>query len=261
MSAEQETRAVRCLVAKVGLDGHDRGAHVIARAFRDAGFEVVYRAPPRARGDRTGGGPGGRGRAGHLHPLRGAQHARSEGDRGAQKYDAFEDTLILVGDHPRRRRDGTQSARRRRGVRARHTDGRDDRVHPEQPPGASVDGRVGRTRAQRQRRQARRGPPRREPPGARARHHAYREPCGRLPRDRRRTPRAHRRRGRDRDHRGAGPGSRRSSTSSRPPTATAATPSASSPSTPPRRTPAERYSATGSEWRRTSATWTCSSGR
>lgn len=33
---------VRCLVAKVGLDGHDRGAHVIARAFRDAGFEVIY---------------------------------------------------------------------------------------------------------------------------------------------------------------------------------------------------------------------------
>jgi len=30
------------LVAKVGLDGHDRGAHVIARAFRDAGFEVIY---------------------------------------------------------------------------------------------------------------------------------------------------------------------------------------------------------------------------
>ena len=32
----------RCLIAKLGLDGHDRGAHVIARAFRDAGFEVVY---------------------------------------------------------------------------------------------------------------------------------------------------------------------------------------------------------------------------
>ncbi len=30
------------MVAKVGLDGHDRGAHVIARAFRDAGFEVIY---------------------------------------------------------------------------------------------------------------------------------------------------------------------------------------------------------------------------
>src|SRR5699024_5119511 len=42
MSAEQTQRPIRCLVAKVGLDGHDRGAHVIARAFRDAGFEVVY---------------------------------------------------------------------------------------------------------------------------------------------------------------------------------------------------------------------------
>jgi len=30
------------MVTKVGLDGHDRGAHVIARAFRDAGFEVIY---------------------------------------------------------------------------------------------------------------------------------------------------------------------------------------------------------------------------
>jgi methylmalonyl-CoA mutase C-terminal domain/subunit len=42
MSVEGEQRTIRCLVAKVGLDGHDRGAHVIARAFRDAGFEVIY---------------------------------------------------------------------------------------------------------------------------------------------------------------------------------------------------------------------------
>ena len=35
-------RRVRVLVAKPGLDGHDRGAKVIAAAFRDAGFEVVY---------------------------------------------------------------------------------------------------------------------------------------------------------------------------------------------------------------------------
>ena len=33
---------VRVLVAKPGLDGHDRGAKVIAAAFRDAGFEVIY---------------------------------------------------------------------------------------------------------------------------------------------------------------------------------------------------------------------------
>jgi methylmalonyl-CoA mutase, C-terminal domain len=35
-------RKVRILIAKPGLDGHDRGAKVIARGFRDAGFEVVY---------------------------------------------------------------------------------------------------------------------------------------------------------------------------------------------------------------------------
>ena len=37
-----EDRRVRVLVAKPGLDGHDRGAKVIASAFRDAGFEVIY---------------------------------------------------------------------------------------------------------------------------------------------------------------------------------------------------------------------------
>jgi methylmalonyl-CoA mutase C-terminal domain/subunit len=36
------TRKIRILVAKPGLDGHDRGARIIARAFRDGGFEVVY---------------------------------------------------------------------------------------------------------------------------------------------------------------------------------------------------------------------------
>lgn len=35
-------RTLRILVGKPGLDGHDRGAKIIARAFRDAGFEVVY---------------------------------------------------------------------------------------------------------------------------------------------------------------------------------------------------------------------------
>ncbi len=35
-------RKIRVLVAKPGLDGHDRGAKVIARALRDAGMEVIY---------------------------------------------------------------------------------------------------------------------------------------------------------------------------------------------------------------------------
>ena len=37
-----QERKIRVLVAKPGLDGHDRGAKVIAAAFRDAGFEVIY---------------------------------------------------------------------------------------------------------------------------------------------------------------------------------------------------------------------------
>jgi len=38
----QMDRKIRVLVAKPGLDGHDRGAKVIARAYRDAGMEVIY---------------------------------------------------------------------------------------------------------------------------------------------------------------------------------------------------------------------------
>lgn len=36
------TKKLRILIAKPGLDGHDRGAKVVARALRDAGFEVIY---------------------------------------------------------------------------------------------------------------------------------------------------------------------------------------------------------------------------
>jgi methylmalonyl-CoA mutase C-terminal domain/subunit len=35
-------KKIRVLIAKPGLDGHDRGAKVVARALRDRGFEVVY---------------------------------------------------------------------------------------------------------------------------------------------------------------------------------------------------------------------------
>ena len=39
---DRNQRKLRLLVGKVGLDGHDRGAKIIARALRDAGFEVIY---------------------------------------------------------------------------------------------------------------------------------------------------------------------------------------------------------------------------
>src|SRR5512144_1119117 len=40
--AMNESRKIRVLIAKPGLDGHDRGAKVMAAAFRDAGMEVIY---------------------------------------------------------------------------------------------------------------------------------------------------------------------------------------------------------------------------
>jgi methylmalonyl-CoA mutase C-terminal domain/subunit len=41
-TSPERSRRIRVLVAKPGLDGHDRGAKVVARALRDAGMEVIY---------------------------------------------------------------------------------------------------------------------------------------------------------------------------------------------------------------------------
>jgi len=42
MSPAVQAKPLRIVLAKVGLDGHDRGVKVVARALRDAGFEVIY---------------------------------------------------------------------------------------------------------------------------------------------------------------------------------------------------------------------------
>src|SRR6476469_4128710 len=42
MAAPTSTKKIRVLIAKPGLDGHDRGAKISARAWRDAGMEVIY---------------------------------------------------------------------------------------------------------------------------------------------------------------------------------------------------------------------------
>jgi methylmalonyl-CoA mutase cobalamin-binding domain/chain len=42
MMAADAARPLRVVIAKVGLDGHDRGARIVARALRDAGMEVIY---------------------------------------------------------------------------------------------------------------------------------------------------------------------------------------------------------------------------
>jgi len=95
---ERDGRTLRCLVTKGGRDGRDRGAHVIARAFRDAGFEVIYselhkspdeivQAAVQEDVDVLG------------ISIRSGSHDTliPEIIDGLKQYDAFEDTLILVG--------------------------------------------------------------------------------------------------------------------------------------------------------------------
>ena len=98
MSVEQEEQAIRCLVAKVGLDGHDRGAHVIARAFRDAGFEVVYSGLHRAPDDIVQAAVQEDVDVLGISILSGAHNTLvPKVIEGLKEYDAFDDTLILVG--------------------------------------------------------------------------------------------------------------------------------------------------------------------
>lgn len=98
MSVEEAERTVRCLVAKVGLDGHDRGAHVIARAFRDAGFEVVYSGLHRAPEEIVQAAVQEDVDVLGISILSGAHNTLvPKVIEGLKEYDAFDDTLILVG--------------------------------------------------------------------------------------------------------------------------------------------------------------------
>jgi methylmalonyl-CoA mutase C-terminal domain/subunit len=98
MSTDAEQRTIRCLIAKVGLDGHDRGAHVIARAFRDAGFEVVYSGLHRAPDEIVQAAVQEDVDVLGISILSGAHNTLvPKIVDGLKEYDAFEDTLILVG--------------------------------------------------------------------------------------------------------------------------------------------------------------------
>lgn len=98
MSADQEQQSIRCLVAKVGLDGHDRGAHVIARAFRDAGFEVIYSGLHNAPEEIVQATVQEDVNVLGISILSGAHNTLvPKIVDGLKEYDAFEDTLILVG--------------------------------------------------------------------------------------------------------------------------------------------------------------------
>ena len=127
-------RPIKVLIAKPGLDGHDRGAKVLARGLRDEGFEVVYtglRQTPemivtaalQEDVDVVG-----------LSILSGAHMTlvpkvpRSSGEWPRRR------PRDRRRDHPRRRRRAAQGRGCRRGVRARHHDPRGGRLHPRQRP-------------------------------------------------------------------------------------------------------------------------------
>ena len=100
MSTQQERdgRTIRCLIAKVGLDGHDRGAHVIARAFRDAGFEVIYSGLHRAPDEIVQAAVQEDVDVLGISILSGAHNTLvPKIVEGLEEYGAFGDTLLLVG--------------------------------------------------------------------------------------------------------------------------------------------------------------------
>ena len=98
MSAEQDQQSIRCLVAKVGLDGHDRGAHVIARAFRDAGFEVIYSGLHNSPDEIVQAAVQEDVNVLGISILSGAHNTLvPKIVNGLKEYDAFDDTLLIVG--------------------------------------------------------------------------------------------------------------------------------------------------------------------
>ena len=124
-------RKIRVLVAKPGLDGHDRGAKIIARALRDAGMEVIYtglhQTPEQIAetviqedADAVG-----------LSILSGAHMTLVPRVVELLAEQGVNDVLITVGGTiPGRRHPRAEATRRRRGLHPGRGHRRDRRVHP-----------------------------------------------------------------------------------------------------------------------------------
>jgi methylmalonyl-CoA mutase C-terminal domain/subunit len=98
MGTDPAQRSIRCLVAKVGLDGHDRGAHVIARSFRDAGFEVIYSGLHNAPDEIVQAAVQEDVDVLGISILSGAHNTLvPKVLDGLESYGALDDTLVLVG--------------------------------------------------------------------------------------------------------------------------------------------------------------------
>ena len=120
---------IRVVIAKPGLDGHDRGAKIIARALRDAGMEVIYTGLHQTPEQIVETAIQEDADAVGVSILSGAHMTLVPRIVDGLRANGADDVLVVVGGTiPPGRRGRAQGARGRRGVRAGRDDGRDRRL-------------------------------------------------------------------------------------------------------------------------------------
>ena len=139
---------IRVLVAKPGLDGHDRGAKVIARALRDAGMEVIYTGLRQTPEMIVNAALQEDVHVIGLSILSGAHNAIVPRVMDLLKQNKMDDVLVVVGGIiPNQDVDNLKKDRRGRHFPAGHGDGRHRPVHSRQRQAArrahghDIDGR------------------------------------------------------------------------------------------------------------------------
>ena len=131
---------IRVVIAKPGLDGHDRGAKIIARALRDAGMEVIYTGLHQTPEQIVETAIQEDADAVGISILSGAHMTLVPRILDGLQENGAEDVLVVVGGTiPTRRRGRAEGAGRRRGLHARRADERDRRLPPRPRPRVSID--------------------------------------------------------------------------------------------------------------------------
>ena len=128
-------RKIRVVIAKPGLDGHDRGAKIIARALRDAGMEVIYTGLHQTPEQIVETAIQEDADAVGISILSGAHMTLVPRILDGLKENGVEDVLVVVGGTiPGDDADGAEGEGRRRGLHARRADERDRRLPAGEDP-------------------------------------------------------------------------------------------------------------------------------
>ena len=127
---------IRVVIAKPGLDGHDRGAKIIARALRDAGMEVIYTGLHQTPEQIVETAIQEDADAVGISILSGAHMTLVPKILDGLRAQGAEDVLVVLGGTiPTRRRRGAEEQRRGRRLHARGADERDRRLPAFSRPG------------------------------------------------------------------------------------------------------------------------------